>query len=316
MQSSSERPRIAAVVVTYNRCERLQGCLEALLHQERPLDEILVIDNASTDNSREMLKEKFEGKITNIRMKENLGGAYGFYEGVRLAFEKGHDWIWVMDDDVEPEPDALKALVDSPAFSDPSVGYLGSLIVNPSQVPQLWMYCRFNLTLGRRIHLREKDLNAPLLHIEGGSFVGSMFRRKAIETLGFPIKDFFIYWDDTEYTYRISTKFKTFLVPSSVVIHRNALGALPRRRLLDLFDISPGLPLEQAWRSYYLIRNGIFFRTRSGSWWFLPYILIASLARPVAVVVFLRNHKLKRCKIFWQATIDGIKGRLGKQMGP
>lgn len=316
MQSLGRRSRIAAVVVTYNRCERLKGCLDSLIRQDRPLDEILVIDNASTDDTSDVLKKKYDGRITYVRLEENLGGSAGFYEGIRLACEKGHDWVWVMDDDVEPEPGAVVSLVNSPAFTDPSVGLLGSLILNAEMTAQLWMYCRFNSTMARCSVVTESDLGSPILPIEGGSFVGSLIRREAVEAVGLPIKEFFIYWDDTEYTYRVAKQFKAFLVPSSKVIHRNAVASQPPRRLLGLLKVPAGIPFGQSWRSYYLVRNGIFFRTRNGKPWLAPYIFVACLARPAAVALILRDHKIARCKLLWQAAVDGVLGRLGKRVGP
>lgn len=88
--------KVAAVVVTYNRKELLRECLQALLNQTRPLDEIIVVDNASTDGTDQMIPEEFP-QITHVRLPENIGGAGGFHEGMKLAYEKGHDWIWVMD---------------------------------------------------------------------------------------------------------------------------------------------------------------------------------------------------------------------------
>lgn len=86
--------KVAAVVVTYNRKELLRECLNALLNQTRPLDEIIVIDNASTDGTQEMIAKEFP-YITYVLMSENIGGAGGFHEGMKLAYEKGYDWIWV-----------------------------------------------------------------------------------------------------------------------------------------------------------------------------------------------------------------------------
>lgn len=316
MQTSSDGPRIAAVVVTYNRRERLEGCLESLIRQDRRLDEILVIDNASTDDTQDMLKRNYDGKITHVRLENNQGGSGGFYEGIRLAYEKGYDWIWAMDDDVEPEPDALAALVASPAFSDPSVGLLGSLILNAELKPQLWMYCRFNSIFSTCRVVTEDDLKSPLLPIEGGSFVGPFIRREAVASVGLPLKEFFIYWDDTEYWYRVSKHFKTFLVPPSRVIHRNALKAQPKRKFLGIFEVNAGAPLAQDWRRYYMVRNGVFFRTRNAKPWLAPVIPLIILARHATAIILLRDHKIARCKLLWQGIIDGILGRLGKRVSP
>src|SRR5690606_27933775 len=96
----------------------------------RPLQAIYIIDNASTDGTPELLhrmgytpspqggtltletpgnQEKV--KIIHIRLPENTGGAGGFHEGVKRAYNDGYDWIWLMDDDAEPLEDALEKLL-------------------------------------------------------------------------------------------------------------------------------------------------------------------------------------------------------------
>jgi rhamnopyranosyl-N-acetylglucosaminyl-diphospho-decaprenol beta-1,3/1,4-galactofuranosyltransferase len=340
MQTSSGRPRIAAVVVTYNRCALLEGCLDALIRQDRPLDEILVIDNASTDSTREMLKQKYAGKITHVRMEENLGGSGGFYEGFRLAYEKGYDWIWVMDDDVEPAADALKALVQSPAFDDHSVGVLASLVLDAkakSLTPQYeqfntvmaagpdgagWIpvanghYKRFNPIMSFRLVVSKDSLKSPLIAIEGAGFLGVMIRRDAISSVGLPLKDLFLTWDDTEFIYRISRRFKAFLVPSSKILHRSGWVTVDQSTPQRFMRRGPGVPFAQAWRSYYYVRNEIFVRTRYVKPWLAPFIPVLALIRPLGATLVFYDHKVARCKLLLQAAMDGVRGRLGKRVSP
>jgi len=130
---------VCAVVVTYNRKDLLIECLEGLRRQTRPVDAIYLVDNASTDGTPELLLEKgyikelpplnivepwekeFEVenlvdhqsiKIYYVRMNENTGGAGGFYEGMKRAYEKTYDWFWLMDDDVEPDPNCLQKMFE------------------------------------------------------------------------------------------------------------------------------------------------------------------------------------------------------------
>jgi len=316
MPTASSQPRIAAVVVTYNRCALLEGCLEALTHQDRAPDGILVIDNASTDNTREMLEQKYDGQIIYIRLEENSGGAGGFYEGIRLAYEKGYDWIWVMDDDVEPAPDALKALVESPAFDDPSVGLLASLVLDPQMKAQTWSYLRFNSIMAACPAINEDSLRLPIVSIESAGFLGAMIRRTAISSVGLPLKELFIYWDDTEFIYRVSRRFKVFLVPASKVVHHYVWVPSSRRMLLGLVKRPLGVPFAQAWRFYYNFRNAIFIRTRYVSPWLAPLIPMVALLRHVGTTLLFYDHKFARCKLIWRAAIDGIFGRLGKRISP
>jgi GT2 family glycosyltransferase len=103
---------VCAVVVTYNRKDLLIKCLDSLTNQSVTPQAIYIIDNNSTDKTEQMLYENeyithipdFNKKFTNqttindilikyIRLPENTGGAGGFYEGVKEAYEDGYDWV-------------------------------------------------------------------------------------------------------------------------------------------------------------------------------------------------------------------------------
>jgi len=340
MQTSSGRLRIAAVVLTYNRCALIEECLEALCHQALPLDEILVIDNASTDDTREMLKQKFNGQITYVRLDENLGSAGGFYEGIRLAHEKGYDWIWVMDDDVKPAADALKALVESPAFDDPSVGLLASLVLDvktKTQTPRYEQFntvmaaCpdgaswipvgagqqrRFSLTMGYRPAVNNESLEFPLIPVEGVGFLGILIRRDAISSVGLPLKELFMFWDDLEFTYRISRRFKMFVVPASKIFHRHGWDSRSPRRFLGFAKQGAGVPFERISRLYYFVRNEIYVRTKYAKPWLAPFVPVVILAKSFGATLLFYDHPLARCKILCRAGMDGILGRIEKRITP
>ncbi|MEJ2006731.1 MAG: glycosyltransferase family 2 protein [Acidobacteriota bacterium] len=340
MQTPEIHPRIAAVVVTYNRRALLEGCLNALIRQDRPPDEILVIDNASTDGTGEMLKEKYDGKITHVRMEENLGGSAGFYEGIRLAYEKGYDWIWSMDDDVEPAGDALRALADSPAFNDPSVGLLASLVLDarlPNQNSSFQQFCgvlaacpdsdgwlpvarghykQFDSIMNFRLVADKDSLGSPLIPIEAAGFLGVMVRSDAVRSVGLPMKELLIFWDDGEYIYRISRRFKVFLVPSSKVLHRQYCVPPRRLKFLGYEKKGGGIPTAQAWRVYYYFRNEIFVRQKYAKPWLAPLVPVLVLTKAVIAAFLIYDHPFSRCKILLQAGIDGVLGRLGRRVNP
>ena len=97
--------KVIAVVVTYNRQALLEQCIDALKKQTRKVDQILVINNGSTDKTETWLRSQ-----TGIEFitQENIGGAGGFHTGIKTAFEKSFTWMWLMDDDGYPKEDALE----------------------------------------------------------------------------------------------------------------------------------------------------------------------------------------------------------------
>lgn len=341
MPTPDNRPRIAAVMLTHNRCARVEEGVDALLHQIHPLDEIIVIDNGSTDGTREMLKQKYNGQITQVRSEENLGSAGGFYEGIRLAFEKGHDWIWVMDDDAKPVSDALKALVESPAFCDPSVGLLASLVLDikpRDQTPRYenfnrvmaacpdgcggWIpigaghYRRFSKTLGYIPVVNKVSLDSPLIPTEGVGFLGILIRREALSAVGLPLKELFFFWDDLELAYRISRKFKIFVVPSSKIIHRKGGDLQSPRKVLGFSKPGAGAPYEKISRLYYFVRNEIYVRTKYTKPWLAPFVPPTILLKTLGASIFFYDHPFARCKLLFLAAFDGAFGRLGKRIRP
>ena len=117
--------RIAAVVVTYNRLQLLQECITSLKDQLRPADEIVIINNGSTDGTADWLAS--QNNITVIT-QQNAGSSGGQYTGVKYAIDKNYDWVWCMDDDTIPIADALEAFVSSEYFIS-STSFLCSAVL-------------------------------------------------------------------------------------------------------------------------------------------------------------------------------------------
>jgi len=231
--------RICGVVVTYNRKALLEECLTALLNQTRRLDEIIVIDNASTDGTEDLVKAQFPG-VTYVKLAKNTGGAGGFYKGMKLAFEKGHDWIWVMDDDSIAMADALEKLARRDLMDVEQVCAVASTVLDAQG--NIYKPCR-RLLNGMRLTkwIFEADKHSvPVeryadahFEIDTASFVGLLVSRETIEKVGLPKKEFFIYWDDVEYSLRIRRIGRILTVPDSKIVHKPPVGPsiIGRRKL-------------------------------------------------------------------------------------
>ena len=97
---------VASITTAYNAAAALRQHIDALLRQERPLQEIIVVDNASSDETRSLLVAQYP-QVTLLRMTENLGVGGALASGLAYAaLEKKHDWIWMFDQDSVPAPDA------------------------------------------------------------------------------------------------------------------------------------------------------------------------------------------------------------------
>ncbi len=121
--------RIAAVVVTYNRKELLLQCVQHLLDQQEADCDVLVVDNASTDGTAQAVEQISSAKLFYRNTGENLGGAGGFHFGMRWAVEEGYDYVWIMDDDALPQPDALAQLWNAHEQLEGQYGFLSSVVL-------------------------------------------------------------------------------------------------------------------------------------------------------------------------------------------
>lgn len=204
--------KIAAVVVTYNRLGLLKECIDSLRGQTRKLDEIIVVNNDSKDGTKEWLEEQKD--VTKIH-QENLGGAGGFHNGMKAAYEKGYDWIWLMDDDCLPKLNALEYLFTTEYNFDM---VLNSTVLSKGDKDQLSFGLEDDYI--NKYYITISEISGRKFVNGGNFFNGTLISRKTIEAIGFPQPLFFIYGDELEYYLRIKKAeivIKTVL--ESIVLH-------------------------------------------------------------------------------------------------
>ena len=239
---------IAAVIVTFNRIELLIKCISAVKNQSHAPNEIIVVNNGSTDETNSWLSQQTGITLIN---QENSGGSGGQFTGIKHAYINGHDWVWCMDDDTLPSTDCLINLVNSKYFGVETTGFIASLVlwvdnsIHKMNIPYLkdpeyWV---------------DKVMKNHCIAIKSCSFVSVLFSRRAIEKNGLPIKDFFIWYDDVEYTNRISQEFNGYLSLDSIAYH------LTHRNEGSFVDQKPKEKIPENLRNRYKygIRNKVFF---------------------------------------------------------
>lgn len=208
---------VCAVVVTRDRQALLVECLEAVRAQTRPPDRILVVDNASTDGTSQMLRDRYPA-VDVLVLATNEGGAGGFHEGLRRAHADGARWIWLMDDDTIPTPSCLEGLLDAAhTVRAPTPALLSSTVVwtdgrlHPMNTPQLER---------ERTEAVVAAGELGLMPLRAATFVSLLVESSAIELYGLPLRRYFLWSDDIEYTARILRSAPGYLVPASVAVHK------------------------------------------------------------------------------------------------
>jgi GT2 family glycosyltransferase len=285
---------VTAVLVTYNRLGLLKQAMQALLNQTVRPDLIIVVDNHSTDGTREWLAQLVKGEecIRIVSLDENSGGAGGFSHGIRAAYETGSDWIWTMDDDTIPDSDALERLVAcvEPLSQDilNGIGYLTSKVVWKDGSRHV-----HNVPMPMRFWWDGYEVIPGSIQIQAATFVSLLISRMAIRAVGFPVKEFFIWWDDVEFTFRMSDAgFLGYHVDQSRVMH-----ATPANRATEYWFVDAA----NLWKYKYGIRNevAVVKGRKFGS--------IAALWRIIVRLIEMSTHRVPlrfmAPLLFW-----GLKG--------
>lgn len=207
--------RVLVIVVTYNRKELLFECIEALLNQSYKNIQILIIDNCSTDGTREAIDVYINnGSVIYKNTGKNIGGAGGFNYGLKEASKYDCDYFWLMDDDCIVHNDTLTELIDFASQKKDKFGFLSSVV--------LWSddsICKMNIQK-TSILKHVKDFNSET-KLKFATFVSFFVKKSVVERVGLPIKEFFIWGDDLEYSQRISKDYYCYLVPTSKVTHKS-----------------------------------------------------------------------------------------------
>lgn len=243
--------KINCVIVTYNRLSLLKECIAGLQRQTTFINKIIIVDNNSSDGTDSYLNTLIEDQYIVVRLSANVGGAGGFSEGIKKALLAGCDWIWVMDDDTIPSDNALEELIHGANVAE-NVGYVCSRVVwvdgklHEMNIPRFDVHNKDRLPLTNYSHL------ADVLLIKSASFVSLLINVEAIYKVGLPIKEFFIWGDDTEFTTRIyQNGYICLYAGRSVVLHKTPENYVSRIQ---------SAPIETLWKFRYGIRNEVYLR--------------------------------------------------------
>jgi rhamnopyranosyl-N-acetylglucosaminyl-diphospho-decaprenol beta-1,3/1,4-galactofuranosyltransferase len=289
-----ETLKLAAVVVTYNRSAVLARTLEAIDKQDRAPDSTFVIDNASSDDTAEMLRGAFPG-VRCIRLPENRGYPGGLAAGMEAATAAGFDGFWLMDDDSQPMPRALASL-EAAAINAPGAGIIGL------------RGGRLRFGLIRHLHgleelSRQRRLAAGVYKADFTLVDGALVLGPAVSSAGFPRSDFFMMMEDIEYGWRIRKAGLDVLVLDEELIHREHLGSGGDPEKLTL------------WRSYYQTRNHVRWAIESRS----PAILFGCAARQLrflAAGLRISDRRGTRVRCRLMGAWHGARGRMGRTLEP
>ena len=265
--------RLLAVVVTHNRQAQLAQTVTRLLAER--IDDLIVVDNASTDDTATWLGAVNDRRLHVLRLAENRGGAGGFAEGIKLAMAQFQaDWIVVMDDDARPEPGALDRFR---AMDTARIGAVAAAVyqtgggicdMNRPSVNPFWhrqVFLRTLLGGGRMgFHLSDSAYaGTDPVAIDAASFVGLFLSRAAIAATGLPDGRLFIYGDDVLYTLSMRRAGVDLVFAPDLRFEHD----------FKTFD-GASRAFKPLWKTYYHHRNLMLVYRFAAGWLFWPALLL------------------------------------------
>lgn len=296
---------VCAVIVTYNRKNKLVTCLNRLRESSEKPERVLIVDNASSDGTPELVRQLFP-EFDLLVLDSNIGGAGGFEAGMRRAYASGHDYVWLFDDDAYVERDCLKLLLEHAPQADVTV---------PLQVDQAGR--RYGIYRWNNGFVEIDKTAGPVTEIDIFAFVGPLIKRSVIEKVGFPRVDFFISADDIEYALRIKNAgLRTLCVMDALFFHDYG-GSTVKIKRLGRTSIRSTQP---AWKNYYNIRNEILLARdmqvplpqKLGVY---LYVFKKFGRASLAEAVYEKNF-LDKWKYTAIGVRDGLLNRTGKRVAP
>jgi GT2 family glycosyltransferase len=235
----NSHPQVACIVLNWNGWKDTIECLDALKKRVYPHLIVVVVDNGSTNDSVARIRAAHPD-ILLLESGENIGFAGGSNIGIRNALAHGAEYIWLLNNDTKPAPDALSALV-AKALSDKSIGAVASICYYadaPSAV-EAWAGGHVNLWIGygRNSTVPHED---DWFHTLNGTSM--LVPRAALEDAGLLDEGFFLYWEDTDFCLRLRKKgWRLAAAPDSRVLHRVNASTGGDRLILDRYQTASAL---------------------------------------------------------------------------
>lgn len=301
---------VTAIVVTYNRPALLRKALRAIEDQSRPPQRLLVVDNGSGPDTVELLQQVQASTTLDMRVVRapgNLGGAGGFALGMQQAENQAGHWLWIMDDDAEPDSHCLERLLELAERNPRS-------LIGPAAVghpPHHHTLC-WPAATPAGATTRQLDALREPWQVFALPFLGLLVPASAVEQIGLPEARLFISGDDVDFTLRArQAGYTLFLHPGAILYH--PLPSLKPIRVLHrtiwLQDIPP-------WKRYFEVRNRLWLARRHHGLLAQAGVFGVTLMRLGAALVH-SSDKRQQSRAFLHGMADGLLGRLERRpLGP
>jgi GT2 family glycosyltransferase len=284
--------KIAVVIVTFNRCDELVKTISAIQNQGILENDIIVINNNSTDTTKNILDSNYKN-IQSIHLNENIASAGGFSKGMQTAFEKGYDWVWLFNDDSRPVEGSLQSILVHLNSDKIQIGLLkiANKDENNKAVLLYWNGVRKPVSV---------DVSNEIVKTDLITFDGCVISRKLIDKIGYCDPLYFM--GTYEFDYCLKAKdagFGIYTLPNGL-IEDGKLGG------------KDGTP---PWRQYYNTRNHLWLALNRKSFVIFKGWLIREIKYTLSIILS-GDKKIMRLVFKLRAIRDAFLNKRGKRYDP
>lgn len=292
--------KVAIIILNWNGKEDTIECLESLRRVKLPEYRILLIDNASTDGSVELFRQRYPD-VELVVNERNLGFAGGNNVGIKKAVEEGSEYVLLLNNDTVVYPDFLSGLIDL-AESRENIGFVGPKICFFSDPDKIWTSGgTVNLFTGR---IGDRKKGMPQASASGAESVdylsgcALLARASMVRHIGLMDEDYFLYFEDTDWTLRARRQGYTCLVNNDVRILHKVGASVKKVKGSDY---------------YYVVRNLPRFVGRNGKWYHKMVFYPAFFVRySASYALHAARGEREVCRGISRGLRDFFKGKYGK----
>lgn len=284
--------KIAVVIVTFNRCDELVKTISAIQNQGILENDIIVINNNSTDTTKNILDTNFKN-IQSIHLNENIASAGGFSKGMQTAFEKGYDWVWLFNDDSRPVEGSLKSILEHLNSDKIQIGLLkiANKDENNKAVLLYWNGVRKPVSV---------DVSNEIVQTDLITFDGCIISKKTIEKIGYCDPLYFM--GTYEFDYCLKAK------DAGIGVYTLPNGLIEDGKLGGKNGTPP-------WRQYYNTRNHLWLALNRKSFVIFKGWLIREIKYTLSIILS-GDKKIIRLVFKLRAIRDAFLNKRGKRYDP
>lgn len=289
-------PSVAVIILNYNGRELTLQAIDSVQEMIYPRSDIVVVDNGSTDGSFEAVAATYP-EVIQLRTEENLGPAGGNNLGIRWAMARGYDYLLMLNNDIEADPEMLSHLVGV-AESDPTIGCVGPKTYYYWERERLWSaggIVRFKESVTRErgdgeVDRGQYDRDQEVGYVNG---CGMLMRRQAVAAAGLWDPIYHLSVEDADWCQRAKRQgFRCFFAHRAILYHM----------------VARATGVYRAGKTFHTGRStAIFVRRYAGPWQWLTFLLFTAAALPAAYLRELPRGNQAAAVAKLKGVLEGLR---------